>query len=135
MFLAAVMIVYGAGFYVLEFGYARRWLDRPHVFVAPDLEVRLDDKRAEGVQLRNEGLQALPPDRLQDWLSRVQRWADETKNVIASKSRTSSSFFRTLNRFNAEPFPGPDAAQQRLELQVLEERLNRLQRFMRGDPL
>lgn len=93
----------------------------------------LSEQHASGVALRNEGI-AVDAVLAVSWRDRVNRWTDESLAIVNEASPDQAVFFRTLNNFEVVTFPNAiDRSDEHLlDLRVLHERLNRLQRFIRS---
>lgn len=93
----------------------------------------LDELRARGVALRNEGMM-LPSASFAAWLGRVETWTREAKDLIAEVSLADSDYFLKPASADAPLFEGIRVHddRHRQALRGLYERLNRLQRFIRS---
>jgi hypothetical protein len=95
----------------------------------------LGELRDRGTALRKEGMM-LPLAALGVWLGRVDSWTSETRALIAEVSTADSDYFWALKNFDAPLFEGirMHDERHRKALRELNERLTRLQRFIRpGD--
>ena len=92
----------------------------------------LGELRDRGTALRKEGMM-LPLPALNVWLGRVDSWTIETRALIAEVSTADSDYFWALRNFDAPLFEGVRMHDERHRkaLRELNERLTRLQYFMR----
>ena len=92
----------------------------------------LGELRDRGTALRKEGMM-LPLSALGVWLGRVDSWTSETRALIAEVSTADSDYFWALKSFEAPLFEGirMHDERHRKALRELNERLTRLQRFVR----
>jgi hypothetical protein len=92
----------------------------------------LGEMRDRGTALRKEGMM-LPLSALGVWLGRVDSWASETRALLAEVSTADSDYFWALKNFEAPLFEGVRLHDERHRkaLRELNERLTRLQFFMR----
>ena len=92
----------------------------------------LAELHERGTALRKEGM-LLPFPALHTWLGRVDSWTSETKALIAEVSTADSDYFFALRSFEAPRFEGirMHDEKHRRTLQELNERLVRLQHFIR----
>jgi hypothetical protein len=92
----------------------------------------LGEQRDKGAALRKEGMM-LPLASLGVWLGRVDSWTTETRALLAEVSTADSDYFWGLKNFVAPLFEGVRIHDERHRkaLRELNERLTRLQFFMR----
>jgi hypothetical protein len=92
----------------------------------------LGELRDKGAALRKEGMM-LPLSALGVWLGRVDSWTSETRALIAEVSTADSDYFWAVKNFDAPLFEGVRLHDERHRkaLRELNERLTRLQFFMR----
>ena len=92
----------------------------------------LTELHERGTALRKEGM-LLPFPALHTWLGRVDSWTSETRALIAEVSTADSDYFWALKAFEAPRFEGirMHDEKHRRTLQELNERLVRLQHFIR----
>lgn len=93
----------------------------------------LGELRDRGTALRKEGMM-LPLPALNVWLGRVDSWTIETRALLAEVSTADSDYFWALRNFDAPLFEGVRMHDERHRkaLRELNERLTRLQYFMRA---
>ncbi|MCZ6531212.1 MAG: hypothetical protein O6949_12930 [Chloroflexi bacterium] len=88
-----------------------------------DFLLQLARTRASGVKLRNDGIRLTTETEINEWLRDVQRWHDNSKQLITRVSPVEAEIYETLDWIEAPDFREVVNADHRFVLRVLSHRL------------